>query len=253
MEKILKEELILKSASLVHKNWCIQELAGFFKRAQKASEQNQDIVSALQMACYKDGLKRNEVELDVTYFAQHKTLVQSCLFDFDKFMTLYNTGAIAIKRFVKRDLTDEEIKTSGSNYRNGEENILRPFKELSTDSKKENLEAAIGAFNVYEQLSQAGITLEQMMNDLEIKKIIGIAIHTDWLKRNMDHPNENLKIPYEQLDEWTQQQDLTVFNALLNVVKENKNKYFIQPVEGVVLKNYVEEERALLKMTGKKL
>ena len=37
-------------------------------------------------------------------------------------------------------------------------------------SQKENLDAAISAYTVFEQLSKAGITIEQMREDAEIRK-----------------------------------------------------------------------------------
>lgn len=85
-----------------------------------------------------------------------------------------------------------------------------------------------------------------MENDQSLKNMIGLAIHTDWLKRNKNHSNDSLKVPYCELDEWTQSQDLTVFYALLEIVKQNKEKYTIKAVPGFVLPNYVEEEKQIL-------
>ena len=150
----------------------------------------------------------------------------------------------------KMELAEEEIKKAGKNYKNGEENILRDFRQLSSASKKENLEAAIGAYNVYEKLSKAGISIDAMENNPEIKNIIGVAIHTDWLKRNVNHPDDSLKVSYDKLDSWTKQQDLTVFSALLGVVKANGNKYLVEPVSGEKIPNYFDEDQELL-VTGR--
>lgn len=87
-----------------------------------------------------------------------------------------------------------------------------------------------------------------MKNDPKITELIGIAIHIDWLKRNQEHPNQDLKVPYSNLDEWTQQQDLTVFSALLSVAEQNKEKYTIKPVEGKQIPDYLKEESDLLGM-----
>lgn len=251
MEQNLSEELIISAAAQVHEDWCNQELKAFFGRAQEARKVTNSPGDALRQACYKGDQKRNEVDLDVGYLVGHETYASRCLDDFEVFKSLVDSTAIEVKRFANRDLTPEEAAKAGTNYKDGQENILRPFIELSSDSKKENLEAAIGAFNVYVQMSQAGISIEQMKNDPEMQGLIGVAIHTDWLKRNMDHPNDELKVPYSDLDEWTQQQDLTVFNALLNVVEKNKDRFAVAPVEGVSLPDYQEEERSLLGQKGK--
>lgn len=200
----------------------------------------------LEQACYKGNNKRNEVETDNVWLIQHETATNIALNSFDNFIKLINTGAIKVKRFAKRNLTQEEQQKAGTDYKQGEENILRPFTELSKDSQKENLEAAIGAANVYIELSQAGVTINEMETNPEMKELIGIAIHTDWLKRNKNHPNEDLKVPYKNLDEWTQQQDLTVYEALLRTVKENKEKYQVPVIKDKKIPNYEQAEKELL-------
>lgn len=252
MDSQTKNDIVISAASKVHEDWCLQELSAYFKRAQEELKKTDRLGEVFRNACYKGEQKRNEVDLDVAYLEGHDTEVDTCLSDFAMFMFLFKIGAIDVKRFVNRELTEEEKqKIPASEYVDGKENILRPFVKLSTASKKENLEAAIGAFNVYEQMSKAGISIDDMQNNPEIKNIIGIAIHTDWLKRNMDHPNESLKVPYSQLDEWTQQQDLTVFAALLDVVKTNLEKYGIKKEDGFILPNYEEEEKQLLGIAPK--
>ena len=152
-------------------------------------------------------------------------------------------------------MTDEEIArdliTGNYDLEKGE-NILRDFLLLSNDSKKENLDAAIGAYNVFEDYSKAGVSIASMKEDDEVRKLIGIAIHADWLKRNPEHPNDSLKVPYNELDEWTQSQDLSVFSALLEVVE--KSGITIKPVAGYVAKDAIEEEtRALVAIKNRKL
>ena len=241
-------------ASKVHEDWCNQELFGFFWRLQDTLKKSETPGLALGAACYKGEQKRNEIVLDIPYMQSYDTTFKNVVNngDFDQFKSQFvDRGNIEVMRFAKRSLTDEEIRKAGNNYRNGEENILRPFKELSADSKKENLEAAIGACNVYEEMCKAGVSIEEMEVNTEIRNMIGIAIHADWLKRNMNHPNESLKVPYAELDSWTQQQDLTVFGALLDVVKKNKNLYFINKEEGFVLPDYEAEERKILGLPTK--
>lgn len=245
MEEQLKQQLVMESASKVHADWCMQELNGYFERT-KANFNGNNYGIALEKGCYKGEQKRNEVALDVGFLQGHETMVNNAFSDFTNFVNLVNTGAIDVKRFANRTLTEEEMVKAGSNYREGQENILRPFEQLSADSQRENLDAAIGAVNVFVELSQAGITIDEMEKDPEMKDLIGTAIHTDWLKRNADHPNEELKVPYGQLDEWTQQQDLSVYGAMLNIVKQNPEKYFVPVVDGAIVPDYDKEERELL-------
>ena len=178
----------------------------------------------------------------------HESFADNCLKNFDDFMFLVRSDGFESKRFTERKLTEEEQRNAGEHYRKGtgEENILRPFVELSADSKKENVGAAIGAYNVFEQMSKAGITIQQMETDPRITNLIGIAIHADWLGPNKEHPNEELKVSYSQLDEWTQQEDLTVFAALLEVVKNNPEKFAIAYEEGYKLPDYEAREAEIL-------
>ena len=245
MNEQLRQQIVVESASKVHEDWCMQELNGYFERTKNNFNGN-NYGEAFEKGCYKKEQKRNEVELDVVYLQWHETMLNSGMEDFNGFIRLVNKGAVNVKRFVNRNLNNEEIVKAGSNYKNGQENILRSFSELSDDSQKENLDAAIGAVNVYVQLSQAGISIEEMEKNPEIRDLIGIAIHTDWLKRNPNHPNEDLKVPYDQLDEWTQQQDLTVYGAMLNVVKNNPEKYYVPAIEGAIVPDYDKEEKELL-------
>lgn len=245
MNEQIKNQLAMESASQVHADWCIQELNNYFERV-KSNFYGNNYGEALRKGCYKGVQERNEVQLDIGYLVSHETMVNGAFNDFNKFVQLINKGAINVKKFTPRNLTETEIAKAGSDYKNGEENILRPFEKLSANSQKENLDAAIGAVNVFVELSQAGVSITEMKNDPEINKLIGIAIHTDWLKRNLNHPNEDLKVPYEELDKWTQQQDLTVFSAVLDVVKKNPEKYFVLRVEGAFVPDYTEEERKLL-------
>lgn len=245
MKEQLKRQLAMEAASKVHSDWCMKELKGFFDRTM-ANFNGSNNGIALQKGCYKGGQKRNEVEFNVAFFLSHMTMIRGAFKNFTNFVKLVNKGDLKVKRFVDRSLTEREKEKAGSNYRAGQENILRPFEELSSASQKENLDAAIGAVNVFVELSQAGITIDEMENDPEMKDLIGTAIHTDWLKRNENHPNNDLKVPYSRLDEWTQQQDLTVYGAMLSVVKQNPKKYFVPALDGATISDYDNEEKKLL-------
>ena len=243
MNNDIKSDLIIESASKVHEDWCMQELKAFYERAKSES---------LRKACYKGETKRNEVFIDTGYLVMHEALSSQILNDFNVFLKLVDVGAIEVSRYTQRNVTEEEKKRLGNNYKNGEENILVDFKKLSTSSKKENIDAAKSASNVFEEFQKAGISIEEMENNLEILNQIGIAIHLDWLKRNPNHPNDSLKVPYTQLDEGTQQQDITVFKALLETVKKNPQKYHVDKVEGYELPNYQSEEKEYFGVKGLK-
>ena len=237
----IKDELIIGAASKVHEEWCNGELEGYYNRAVAAVKEGKNEGEALLYACIKGDEVRNEVSVKDGKFPE------SCLDSFDNFMKAVKSGDITVKRFAKRDLTDEEIvrdlPTGNYDLEKGE-NILRSFLELSGDSKKENLDAAIGAYNVFEDYSKAGVSVSSMENDPKIKEQIGVAIHADWLKRNPEHPNDSLKVPYNELDEWTQAQDLSVFSALLQTVKENEIS--IDKVAGYTVRDAKEEEAKAL-------
>ena len=232
MEKATEEELLISAAAKVHEDWCTHELKAFFERAREARPTVQTPGEAWDKACFKNGTQRNEIWVDTGFMVGHEALGEASFRNFDDFLKIVTRGGLEVRRYAKRTLTEEEIQRSPDYKREtGEENILKPFKDLSADSKKENLEAAIGALHVYEEMSKVGISIEQMENDPGIRNQIGVSIHDDWLRRNPDHPNESLKVPYSELDEWTKQQDLTVFSALLTVVKQNKEHFQVAPEE----------------------
>ena len=62
----------------------------------------------------------------------------------------------------------------------------------------------------------------------------------------MDHPDDSLKVPFDYLDDWTKRQDITVYKALMSVVKNNPEIYKVQQVEGAMIPNYAELENELL-------
>lgn len=249
------EELIVEVATKVHADYCEDEYGDFYSRIQAIKKEGKITKEGdiLQAACYDNGVKRNDIILDTAWLQMNELKASMMFSDYEIFKEVIAHGGCVIKDFASRELTEDEIintQTEGDyrDYRieTGEENILRPFSELSIDSKKENLAAAVGAYQVYEQLSLAGITVEQMENNPEIRNLIGVAIHTDWLKRNMDHEDESIKIPFCELNNQAKEQDLTVFGALLHVVKTNPDKYGIKPVKNHPIPDYIEMEKAVL-------
>jgi len=244
-----KQDLIIDAASQVHEDWCRQEYKGFWTRAKEIyGNGNKNLKEVLAAACYKGDTKRNEIVIDNYNSDQYNSKIANMFNNFEDFMFLVKKGVFEIKRFTQRDLTPQEqqrdVKTGNYKVNTSEENILRDFRSLSSSSKKENLEASISAYTVFDQFSKAGITVEQMKNDNNIRYNIGVAIHTDWLKRNRNHSDNSLKVSYEELDSWTKAQDLTVFDALLEVAQ--KNNVVIAAQEGYKLPDYLAEEQVVL-------
>lgn len=230
-----KNELIINAASKVHEAWCEGELRAFYNRFVEALKTEKTPGLALGKACYKGDRKRNEAEvLDADFLSSHPAFVSRHLETFEGFKHLINKGWLAVKRFTKRSVTKEEQERLGDDYNKEtqEENILKPFYDLSADSQKENLQAAMGAAYVYEEYMKRGATLEQFETE-EAKKAVGTLIHASWMSRNeRTETNKHLFIPYSELDDWTKQQDLDVFNALLEEVKKNPEKYAVEKEEG---------------------
>jgi len=249
-----KEELIVAIASKVHDDYCEDEFRGYFDRIQKLRKKRLNKPKEiLSIACLDGEKQRNEIVLDLAWLQMHETVTNEIISNYETFKRVFKDGPCALKHFAKRDLTKEEIKeavTEGEfkDYKieTQEENILRPFSKLSQDSKKENLSAALGAYEIYENLAKAGITIEQMQTDPNIRYLIGVAIHTDWLKRNKDHDNSNLLISYNELDNQTKEQDLTVFDALLHVVKKSGDGYRILPIPNYQIPDYQAFELEIL-------
>ena len=247
-----KEDLIVLIASKVHEDYCEDEYRDFFSRLNKIKKEGQitNPGDMLRQACFDGETKRNDVVLDMAWLQLNETIASSMFDEYDSFKKVIASGGIDLKDFAIRNLVEEEIIEM---QRNGdylidtqEENILRPFSELSMDSKKENLAAALGAYKVYEQLSKAGVTIDEMEHNPEIKNLIGIAIHTDWLKRNRNHEDESIKIPFSELTEQAKEQDLTVFGALLHVVKKDLEKYRIAPEPNYQIPDYISQEKEVL-------
>jgi len=248
----IKEKLIIEVATEMHSSYCEDELRDFFTRMKKIKSESffKEESKILEAACFVNGKRRNDIILDTEWLQFNSLKAIQMFTDYKVFKELFNNGIIEIKDFVPRSLTEIEIreKQEKGDYKTetGEENILRPFIVLSQASKKENIDGALGAYQVYEDLAMAGVTIEQMEKDYKIRNLIGIAIHTDWLQRNMNHENDNLKIPYNFLEKQGQEQDLTVFDALLKVVKVNGDKYMISPVQNHQIKDYIALEQEVL-------
>ena len=247
-----REELIVLIASKVHADYCEDEYRDFFNRLENIKKEGNinNPGDMLRQACFDGDVKRNDIFLDNAWLQFNQTLANAMFSDYEAFRMVIEQGGIELKDFAFRELTEEEMvemRQSGDYLiESQEENILRPFSKLSLDSKKENLAAALGAFNVYEQLSKAGVSIDDMEHDPKIRNLIGVAIHTDWLKRNMDHEDDNIKVPFSDLTEQAKEQDLTVFGALLYVVKKDLDRYQIKPEPNHQIPDYIAQEKEVL-------
>lgn len=198
---VVKNALSYSLGEDLHNNWCNQELYSFFLRFQQNYNKSKNPGQALGEACYIDGKKRNEVEVDTDYIVNHPTQADELLKSFEVFKNLFTAGIIEVKRFTKRTLTEDEIKKSGDNYIDGMENILRPFNQISSQSKYDNLEAARVAIEMVFDKTMAG---EQISH--EESEEMASTIHDEWLKRNdwvfdPNYGDPKLAVPFAQLSQ----------------------------------------------------
>jgi len=212
-----RTEVAFLAASKVHEKWCQGELGAYFSRLVSAYNESGNVESAFESACFKKGQRRNYAKVE------HSAVSEESLTP-EGFNDAVSNGDIKIFRFTKRNLSREEqsIMFQSGDYipQTREENILRPFAELSDDSQKENLDAADNALYVYEQLKRAGLD-EKQMQEPNNRDYVGKIIHTAWMSRNVaTEGNSYLFCPYEQLGDWEKGQDLDVFDAVVETAME---------------------------------
>ena len=174
---------------------------------------------AFQKACYVNGQQRNECYLDVSYLLGHEIEAESCLQDFKMFLRLVKMGVITIKRYTKRKLTDEELASGIFDYTDGKENILKPFEQISTASRKDNLDAARYAVT---------LVFDVLMDEREISseefENMAALVHNDWLLRNSwvydkEYGNPTLAVPYAELPEEEKEKDRQQLRQAIAKVK----------------------------------
>lgn len=243
-----RDKLAMKAASKVHEAWCDGELRAFHKRLLEAIKTSGSYNEAFDKACMKGGKRRNEFEIDRNWVILNPVTFANRLQTYEGFKELFDKGYITIKRFTARELTAEEQERAGSDYnpQTKEENILRPFEELSAASQAENLAAAQGAVYVYEECLKRGATLEELASG-ENQDTIGTLIHADWMSRNAKNDNNSyLFVPFAELDDWTKGQDLDVFMATLEVASADKDAYAVEVEPGLPLLDPAAAEKAAL-------
>ena len=231
MDNQVRDELVLEAASKIHEAWCEGEMRAFYKRFYEVYKTGSTIGDALRQACFKNGIKRNESKLvDFEYVLGHTVMIDEAFRSYEGFKRMLELEYYELKRFVSRELTKEEQEKAREDYNSQtkEENILRDFRLLSADSQRENLEAARSAFITYVEFAKRGVTMEQFESE-EAKRAIGTLIHAEWMKRNKKtKANKHLFVPYEKLDDWTKQQDIDVFMAMLDIIKKDPEKYAVE-------------------------
>ena len=218
----IREELSYSLAADFHNEWCMNELRSFYVRLQREYMVSGTPHGAFEKACYVDGQRRNDCYLDVGYLLGHEIEAERCLQEFSMFLKLVHQGVICITRYVKRTLTEEEVRKAGNNYVAGKENILRPFEQISEASKKDNLEAARYAITlVYDVvMDERGISTEEFEN-------MAACIHNDWLLRNnwvydKEYGNPVLAVPYMNLPEEEKEKDRQQLRQAIEKVEQYK-------------------------------
>ena len=219
----IKKALSYELGSDLHTEWCMEELKSFYKRFQEAYNELGNYGEALRKACYKNGTKRNECELDVSFLVGHDTYASSIVTDFNAFINLFKMGAIEVKRYTKRKLTEEETHRTDIDYVDGKENILREFKYLSVASQKDNLEAAAVAISlVYDKVMNGEEITEETLDKL------AAIVHEEWLKRNdwvfdKEYGNPTLAVPYFKLPEDEKEKDRVQLKQAISKVQQYIN------------------------------
>lgn len=216
-----KENIIVEVSALIYKNWSEKELKKFYERAKKIYiDGEKNIAKALRAACYENNIKTNEIYIDVPFIQAHEILAQHCLDDFSSFLKLVNLGMFNIS---KNNLREYESIT---NFKESSKNEMY-FADIyhsSQDMQREILASVISSYTVFEDLSKAGISIDEMLVNEEFRNIIGTALHTEWLKRNSETLNRNLKIPFSKLDSQTKKQYLIIFDNLIRFIRDNNIK-----------------------------
>lgn len=141
-EKIYGDnEEIIKIAALAHENYCKERYWKFFWNLTDTIKYGND-GQELRNAQYKDELTTVKYSCDIPFMMWHPITFELCVRDNDyqHFQEIfYDHDNITLREYAPRFLTKEEIENARrdnlNNYVDGQENILRPFDELSSNSK----------------------------------------------------------------------------------------------------------------------
>ena len=253
MENFQPIEIISRVLNDVHKDYCENELKSFYERVKKNKENGYSILECYEIACYlyidrgsaKNNVRNNYFDKNlrtVLSMPGNYELFNNCLNSYDDFKKVVNyedDSLLKLKHYVKslapvaeKDVDYIYINTSRS------ENILVDYNSLSDAFKKPLIAAATSAYDVYYELSKAGLSIDEMRNSEEL---VGIGMNVNYLRNTMSAP----VIKYTDLDFESKDRNKKMFNRLLEIVEKNKDLYKIEPVDGYEIPNYPELEEKI--------
>lgn len=239
--------LVAEVAEKLHNNWCEEEIKDFYGRVVDFAKNNEyiDIIRMLNRACFRTG-KRNNNEYVINEEMLDKNDFIESLNNYDTFRNFVGTDdsyPICLKKYVEQIIPENERQ---SDYKNASkmENILRPFKELSTEAKKKNIAASIDAFNAYKELTEAYVSIDDMENDNDTRILVTKAMNVSQMKNDPSY-----RVKYADLPEAEKENDLYAFDILIDTVKNNR-EYFLYPLVDVDIPDYDTIEENIINGVG---
>ena len=247
---INETDLIHEVAEVLHNAWVEEEIKEFYERARVAKGNitlgvqnvSQEIENIIFAACYKKGKKRNDIGFDKNRLVENTDALVQSLDDYSSFRTLVGNNpeyVIDVKKYAKRNIPDNE-KQADFKHSTGEENILRPFSELSSISKRGNVAAALDAFTAYKELTEAGVSLDTLKNDKGIRETALKAMNVSAMKNDPEY-----RIRFSELTDDEKEKDLFALDKLIGVV-ENSREYSLYPVVNAVIPDYDKIENDII-------
>lgn len=144
-------DVIIKAAKM-HIDCCMEDLWNYFWHLKGAIKTCETPGEAISAAGIIKGEKVFDAKVeDIPYLVSFDSTFHMYLEnnDFEKFVDKFiKSGSISVRKYVKRSLTEEEQEKAGIEYKDGCENILRPFDELSEDSKGRYVEKVLSILDI---------------------------------------------------------------------------------------------------------
>lgn len=245
-----RTELINEVAEVLHNAWVEEEIRAFYDRARVAKGNislgiqniSQELENVIMGACFKIGKKRNDVDINKQLLDENREKFVEGLDNYEVFRTLVGNNSdyvVTVKKYAKRNIPNNE-KQIDYKHSTGEENILRPFSELSELSKRTNIAAATDAFNAYKELVEAGISLEDIKNNETNRTLMLKAMNVSAMKADPEY-----RIKFADLTQDEKEKDLFAFDVLTKVV-ENNRSYTLYPVVDVEVPDYDQIETDII-------
>lgn len=245
-----RTELINEVAEVLHNAWVEEEIKAFYDRARVAKGNislgiqniSQELENVIMGACFKIGKKRNDVDINKQLLDENREKFVEGLDNYEVFRTLVGNNSdyvVTVKKYAKRNIPNNE-KQIDYKHSTGEENILRPFSELSELSKRTNIAAATDAFNAYKELVEAGISLEDIKNNETNRTLMLKAMNVSAMKADPEY-----RIKFADLTQDEKEKDLFAFDVLTKVV-ENNRSYTLYPVVDAEVPDYDQIETDII-------